>query len=132
MRSAEDDLALGLANAVYADLLGTAPREYYGSIENGGDGRDICDGSGFLSDDADRLLNGSFTVLGKVSTAAEDEVPLLSRNKLLSLLGVGFVDDALADLPEATSEGGANFPDDREDAIDKVLDAALDSVLHPM
>ena len=127
---ADADLARGLAIAVHADFRGAATREYYGSIGNGDEAVTavtICDTPCFLLDDADRLLDGSFTVLAKVSTAVEDDVPVLSRNKLLSRLDVGFVDGALADLRKATSDGAAKLPGDRGDAIDKVLDATLDS-----
>ena len=127
---ADADFARSVAAAVQADFRGAATREYYASIGTGDravTAVTICDTPCFLLDDADRLLDGSFTVLGKVSSSVAQDVPVLSRNKLLSRLDVEFVDEALDQLREATKEGATRLPGDQGDAIEDVLDANLEA-----
>jgi hypothetical protein len=127
---ADADIARSVAAAVQADFRGAATREYYASIGTGDravTAVTICDAPCFLLDDADRLLDGSFTVLGKVSSPVATDVPVLSRNKLLSRLDVDFVDEALNQLREATKKSATKLPGDQSDAIESVLDANLEA-----
>lgn len=127
---ADADLARAVATAVRADFRSEATREYYGTVGTDGDAVTavtICDAACFLVDDADRLLDGQFTVLGKVSSKVARDVPVLARNKLLNRLDTEFVDEAFRQLRTFTQKGAAKLPGDNEQALEKVLDASLDS-----
>ena len=82
---ADADAAKAIAEAVRVDFRSVATREYYGSIgsESGVTAVVVCDTRSFLIEDADRILDGHFTVLGKVSTPPSEDVPVLARNKVL-------------------------------------------------
>jgi hypothetical protein len=127
---ADADLARAVATAVRADFRSEATREYYGTVGSDSDAVTavtICDAACFLVDDADRLLDGHFTVLGKVSSKVAGDVPVLARNKLLNRLDTEFVDEAFRQLRTFTQKGAAQLPGDNEQALEKVLDASLDS-----
>jgi hypothetical protein len=97
------DLARDVTRAVQADFRQDKTREYYGKI---GDGEKaitaitICDNAHFVVDDEDRILDGEFTVLGKVTSGAERDVPVLQRNKLLRNLSVEGVDALMGQLTD--------------------------------
>lgn len=129
LADADADLARAVATAVRADFRGAATREYHGGIGMGSDSVTavtICDAACFLVDDEDRLLDGSFTVLGKVTTTVSQDVPALSRNKLLRRLDADFVDTVLGQLRTETKKGAAKLPGGQQ-AVEEVLDATFES-----
>ncbi|QUC01882.1 MULTISPECIES: DUF6414 family protein [Cellulosimicrobium] len=95
---ARGELAGAITRAVKTDFRSTTTREYYGAIASGDatvTAVTICDTGHFTVDDEDRILDGEFTVLGKVTSSLEADAPILRRNKLLSRIGADGV-DALA------------------------------------
>lgn len=126
--AAKADLARDVTRALQADFRQDKTREYYGLIGSGADAVTaitICDNAHFTVDDEDRILDGVFTVLGKVTSPPEDDVPVLQRNKLLRNLAPEGVDAAVTSLraslagQAATSIGGVR--------VDQVLDLKLAS-----
>jgi hypothetical protein len=124
--SVNADLARAVASAVRVDFRSESTREYYGAIDIEGEDEvtavTICDNAHFVVDDEDRMLDGHFTVLGKVTSPAETDVPVLERNKLLERLQPTAVDQIFEALrksvePQAqrlsersSAAGGAEFP----------------------
>lgn len=97
---ADADLAAAITVAVKTDFRSTHTREYYGTIHAGDSpvvAVTICDAAHFTVDDEDRILDGTYTVLGKVTSAVETDTPILRRNKLLSRIKPEGV-DAIAAL----------------------------------
>lgn len=91
---ADSEFARAIAEAVRVDFRSAATREYFGSIGAGVGVTAVvvCDTRSFLVDDADRILDGHFTVFGKVSTPPTNDVPVLARNKLLDRIQPQAVD----------------------------------------
>lgn len=127
---ADADVARAVATAVRSDFRSDATREYYGTVGSSDDAVTavtICDAACFLVDDADRLLDGHFTVLGKVTSKVAHDVPVLARNKLLSRLDAEFIDDAFRKLRDVTQKGAVRLSGDNDQALEKVLDVGLES-----
>lgn len=97
---AKGELARAITDAVKADSRQSTTREYYGRIadEPALTAITICDLSHFIVDDPDRLLDGTFTVLGKVISEVEENVPTFARNKLLRNLAPEALDQGLDQL----------------------------------
>jgi hypothetical protein len=90
------ELAEAIAEAVRVDFRSEKTREYYGLIGEGGNSVTaitICDAAHFVVEDEDRILDGRFTVLGKVTSSPEIDVPVLGRNKLLERFEPKAVDE---------------------------------------
>jgi hypothetical protein len=120
------EIAKAIAEAIRVDFRSAATRQYYGSIGDAGPTAVVvCDTRNFLVEDADRMLDGHFSVLGKVSTPAEDNVPILSRNKVLDRIQPGAVDLALAQLRSAAAsplEGGNSFLSKADSTLEDLID----------
>lgn len=102
-------LARDVTRAVQADFRQDKTREYQGLIGSGDDSVTaitICDNRHFVVDDEDRILDGSFVVLGKVTSAPETDVPTLQRNKLLGQLSASVVDESIDVLKAKLGEQG--------------------------
>jgi hypothetical protein len=129
---AKADLARAVAEAVRVDFRSEKTREFYGTIGTGEEAVTaitICDNPHFVVDDEDRILDGRYTVLGKVTSPMVRDVPILGRNKVLDRLRPEMVDDAFKEL-----RGGANKQarklEDRlssEPEIGDIFDTALAS-----
>jgi hypothetical protein len=67
---ADAELARSIAEAIRVDFRSAATRLYFGRLETDPDytAVTVCEMHNFLVDDADRILDGQFTVLGKVTT----------------------------------------------------------------
>ncbi len=94
-------IARAATKAVRADFRSDATREYYGSVGSPGDqvtAITICDSEHFVVQDADRILDGTFTVLGKVTSERAEDLPILERNKILDRLNPKVVDEAASQL----------------------------------
>ncbi|WP_405180263.1 hypothetical protein OG225_02680 [Nocardia sp. NBC_01377] len=89
-----------LTSALRADFRGDHTKEYYASLDKL-TVIVVCETEHFITRDADRLLDGSFTVLAKVISKVEKDVPILARNKLLNRIESGFLDHMLDLLSEA-------------------------------
>ncbi len=132
---ADAELAKVVAEAVRVDFRSIATREYYGAISGvpGVTAVVVCDTRSFLVEDADRILDGHFTVLGKVSTPPETNVPVLGRNKILDRIqpeAVDFATKQLRDLAEQRIEDADNPLS--EEKIEKYLDLGFPSRIDGM
>lgn len=98
--AADAALAHQIAQAVQSDFRQEKTREFYGKL----DGVDnvtvvtICDASHFVVEDEDRILDGSYTVLGKVTSRATEDLPVFERNKLLRNIAPDAVDQMIGAL----------------------------------
>lgn len=96
-------LAADITSAIRMDFRGSETKEFYASIGAGQHSLTavtVCEKEYFKSKDFDRLLDGRFTVLGKVVSPIRENVPILERNKLLSRLQVEALDEILRPLAE--------------------------------
>lgn len=95
--------AIGRAatEALRADFRSTKTREFYGRVGHGEDQLTfitMCDTEHFVVEDEDRILDGTFTVLGKVAGPIAHDEPILARNKVLERLSPEIVDQALGSM----------------------------------
>lgn len=89
------ELAHSVAEAIQADFRSDKTLEFYSTIKIGDESLTavvICEKQYFLTHDSDRLLDGSFKVLGKIVSDVMDDVPALERNKLLRRLNPDLID----------------------------------------
>lgn len=125
--STHADMARAIAEAIRVDFRTAKTREFYGTI-NDVTAITICDSSHFSVEDEDRILDGSYTVLGKVTSAVEEDLPVLSRNKVLERLGPELVDSLFEYFRTNASEGAqALHLGDEELRLDEAFDLALPS-----
>lgn len=106
------DFARAVAAAIRVDFRSEATRQYYGEVNAGSDTLHvitICEKQHFISADEDRLLDGTFTVLGKLVAAAHDDPAILAPNKLLSRINPAVLDLAFRELKKA----GDSLADDQ-------------------
>lgn len=104
--NAKAELASAATHAVRQDFRNESTREYFGSITGTGiTAVTICDTEYFVNEDKDRILDGSFRVLGKVGEIVESELSILSRNKVLSRLQQPLVDELVERMEEAGHQG---------------------------
>jgi len=103
---ADAEAAKAIAEAVRVDFRSAATRQYYGAIgaNSGITAVVVCDTRSFLVEDADRILDGHFTVLGKVSSPPVTDVPILARNKVLDRIQPKAVDFLTENLRKAAKE----------------------------
>jgi hypothetical protein len=122
---AKGELARAITNAVKADTRQETTREYYGRVadEPALTVITICDLAHFIVDDPDRLLDGTFTVLGKVISPVELDVPTFSRNKLLRNLAPTALDDGIDKLHDLIDQ----VPEVGETAPSEYVDFKIDS-----
>jgi hypothetical protein len=92
----------------------------------------ICDTDHFIVEDEDRILDGTFAVLGKVASAVHYDVPILARNELLERIRPEAVDRAFHELCESVTKGAQELerrattgPSDMEDVIDLALSSRV-------
>jgi hypothetical protein len=110
-------LARAIAGAVRADFRSEKTREFYGAIGAPGNqvtAVTICENEHFIVSDEDRILDGEFTVLGKVISSAETDVPILKRNKLLERFQPKAVDAASEFIRSTFDDQAAPFGDNGE------------------
>lgn len=96
-------IAAAVASAIRMDFRGAETKEFYATVGSEGDSLTVitvCEKQFFKSKDSDRLLDGSFTVLGKVVSTVRKDVPILERNKLLSRLRVEALDEIVSPMAE--------------------------------
>lgn len=129
------DLARVVSEAVRVDFRSTKTREFYGTVGAGDSAVTavtICDNTHFVVDDEDRILDGEFTVLGKVTRAVIEDLPVFERNKVLDRLNPEVVDlffDQLRQLAtnQITNKKGLLPGAHQLQTTGDVLDLALSS-----
>lgn len=121
------DVARAITAALQTDFRREKTREYYGTIAGIPDvtAVTICDAAHFVVDDEDRILDGHFTVLGKVTARPVLGMPVLDRNKLLSNLAPEAVDALMDQLQKTLTNTGQQKIGNV--SIDSVLDVNLSS-----
>lgn len=87
----------------------------------------MCNVAHFVVEDEDRILDGNWTVLGKVTSATTEVVPILERNKVLDRIKPEGVDDIFAELRKAADKQTDKLPGKDTDAYDDILDLAFAS-----
>lgn len=108
--------AIGRAatEAVRADFRSVKTREFYGRI---GEGDDLltfitmCDVEHFVVEDEDRILDGHFTVLGKIAAPVKHDEPILSRNKVLERMRPEAVDELVRAMNKSVQEQAEKVSD---------------------
>ncbi len=129
-------IARAVAEAVKVDFRAEKTREFYGTIGTGNQevtAITICDNPHFVVDDEDRILDGQFTVLGKVTSPITTDLPILARNKLLDRLNPQAVDTLFKQLRDSVAdqalkiEARVGQADDDDSVFDEVVDMALAS-----
>lgn len=68
----------------------------------------MCDRSFFTVEDSDRILDGRFTVLGKVTAEIDMDRPTLERNKLLSSIPPESIDKLMGKMKKQLDAGIAD------------------------
>lgn len=99
--------ARAIATAVQADARQGSTREFYGRIstEPALTAITVCERDHFITGDPDRLLDGTFTVFGKVISAVEKDAATFARNKLLRNLSADAFDRVLGEMHSQLSKG---------------------------
>lgn len=126
------EIAAAATRAVRQDFRNETTREYFGRVV-GGSGEDyvtavtICDTEHFASQDKDRILDGTFTVLGKVTEILSDKASILSRNKVLNRIQQPALDELNSQLLKASSSEQFNtqFKLDLDPPIVKIIPIAI-------
>jgi len=106
LATTRSDFARAIATAARVDFRSGDTSEYLGTVGGAADGVTavtICDSVHFTCDDHDRVLDGEFTVLGKVTSKVEYEVPVLDRNKVLNRISAEFLEEALEKLQDSAT-----------------------------
>lgn len=110
-------IARAATEALRIDFRSPNTREYYGQVGTGEDAVTavtICDVAHFVVEDEDRILDGEFSVIGKVISRCEKNEPILSRNKILDRINPQAIDEIVqlvnAEL-EKQSENAVNQVD---------------------
>ncbi|MEV8251667.1 hypothetical protein AB0O87_12190 [Microbacterium sp. NPDC076768] len=119
--------ARAVASAVHADARQGSTREYYGRIA-----RDpaltaitICEREHFITGDPDRLLDGTFTVFGKVISEIEEDVPTFARNKLLRNFSADAFDQLVGQLRSSLADADPMLGLNPEEFLDLKLDSRV-------
>lgn len=130
------ELARAVAEAVRVDFRSAKTREFYAAIGPASDpvtAITICDHSHFVVEDEDRILDGHFTVLGKVTSPVVRDVPILERNKILDRLKPEGVDKLFEQLRDSVNDQARNIEHlagadgEVDSATDDIVDMALAS-----
>ena len=90
------DVARLVVRGIQADLRSNQTREYHARIEGTRSPLTavvVCEASAFITADPDRLLDGHFTVVGKVISPAVRDVSVFARSKLLARIRPESIDE---------------------------------------
>lgn len=126
--TADRDLATSITRALQADFRQTSTREYYGRIEGGSEltAVTICDADCFMVDDEDRILDGSYRVLGKVTSMPRKDRPVLERNKLLSNIAPDAMDQLVDSVKTRLESSNEDLPIGKE-PVEALMQVELES-----
>lgn len=112
------------AHAVHADFRSESTREFYAHVTRSNDSELTaiipCESDSFTSNDLDRLLDGRFTVLGKVSSPLLENVSLLGRNKVLKRVNPDLVDWLMDQVRKVATQ--ESFLDQLDQDVDNAED----------
>jgi cyclophilin family peptidyl-prolyl cis-trans isomerase len=119
--------ARAIATAVQADARQGTTREYYGriAIEPALTAITVCEREHFITGDPDRLLDGTFTVFGKVISGVEDDVPTFARNKLLRNFSADAFDQVVGEMRSKLSSANKIAGMQPDDFLDLKLDSRV-------
>jgi hypothetical protein len=119
--------ARAVATAVQADARQESTREYYGRISStpAVTAITVCEPEHFITADPDRLLDGTFTVFGKVISAPETDVSTFARNKLLRNLSADAFDYLIRQMQSGLSKGTPVAGIAMKDFIELKLDSRV-------
>ncbi|MCA1007257.1 hypothetical protein LCL87_16160 [Rhodococcus hoagii] len=109
--TARSDLARAVTAALHTDFRRDATIEFHCEIAAGITGVVVCEAEHFVTADPDRLLDGEFTVFGKVITPPEDNVHILRKNKFLRRIDpdfLGWMFETITDGVERANDGQLN------------------------
>ncbi|MFJ7748698.1 hypothetical protein ACIQXM_01930 [Arthrobacter sp. NPDC097144] len=103
------EIAVATVAAIRHDFRNETTSEYFGRVIGSDSGRPltavtICDTEHFLGQDRDRILDGNFRVLGKVSEISYTRQSILSRNKVLNRIkqpALSMLQDSLKDADKS-------------------------------
>lgn len=119
----------GITRALRADFRSDATREYYGAVGDGDDAITavtVCDTEHFITADPDRLLDGSFTVLGKAASKPVEDRPVLQQNKLAARIDPDTLDGIFKNMSNAARKPvEGNVGGDVASALDMGFDARV-------
>lgn len=90
------DMARLIVRGIQADLRSGQTREYHARVEGARSPLTavvVCEAAAFITADPDRLLDGHFTVVGKVISPARKDVSVLARSKLLARIRPEAIDE---------------------------------------
>lgn len=124
------ELAREVARAVRVDFRAEKTREFYGTIgsaEKTVTAITMCDAAHFVVEDEDRILDGRWTVLGKVTAEMATNLPILERNKVLDRIKPEGIDDLFAELRKAADKQADKLPGDESGTYDDMFDLAFSS-----
>lgn len=116
-------LATAVAHALKVDTRGAASKEFHATITPDLAAVVMCDTAHFVTADPDRLLDGTFVVLGKVIQELTDSTPILSKNKLLHRIQP----DAVAELLTTLVNSDDNDGGDDEQNVTNYVDLSFPS-----
>lgn len=125
------EIAAAATQAVRQDFRNETTREYFGKVIGGTAAKHvtavtICDTEYFSSQDKDRILDGTFTVLGKVSEISTKRASILSRNKVLNRIQQPALDELNAQMSDASNgKFNTQFKLDLKPPIVKVIPIAI-------
>lgn len=120
-------LAESVTAAVQSDFRQEKTREYFGTVAGVPNVTvvTICDAQHFTVEDEDRILDGTFTVLGKVTSAPVEGLPVFERNKVLRNLAPDVVDQIIkTTLDSIKATNGINIGGKQ---VDEFIDLNLSS-----
>ena len=124
------ELAREVARAVRVDFRAEKTREFYGTIGTANETATaitMCDTAHFVVQDEDRILDGRWTVLGKVTAETTTDAPILERNKVLDRIKPEGIDELFAELRKAADKQVDKLPGDESGAYDDIFNLAFAS-----
>lgn len=133
--TAQSALGKSIVDSLQKEFRNETTSEYYGRLvgESGPSNERvgavlICDKEFFANSDSDRLLDGEFTVVGKVIAKSEDGFSKFERNKLLKRItkaGVVELVMKIAELGTVSQYFDTNIEFDFSGRVVKVIPVAI-------
>jgi hypothetical protein len=125
----QTELAEAVTRAVRTDFRSEGTKEFFGTL-GGGDAAvtaiTMCDRAYFTVEDTDRILDGRFTVLGKVAAEIEYDRPTLERNKILSAIQPESIDVLVEQMKDQLEAGIKKAQVENQVAFDPKVTARVE------
>ncbi|MBP2266323.1 hypothetical protein J3A64_001787 [Pseudarthrobacter sp. PvP004] len=125
----QTEFAEAVTRAVRTDFRSDGTQEFFGLLGAGEasiTAITMCDRSYFTVEDTDRILDGRFTVLGKVAAVIENDRPTLERNKILSAIPPESIDMVVGKVKEQLEAGIQKAEVENQIAFDPNLSARVE------